>query len=156
MTSVTPRVVSLLGAALVAALVCATVPFTWPGHASPLLGEEQGQAQRPRSSYGHTSAPDGTLRRGCHDYRYRYALTPPTGDWILETFLRGPDGEGLSSDVFAAGADRRTSRETFRFCRYSTRPGRFTIRAKLQWYDDDNEQHAVWLEPSHFRLRKPR
>ena len=31
-------------------------------------------------------APDGTLRRGCNDYPYRYAVTPPSREWTLETF----------------------------------------------------------------------
>jgi hypothetical protein len=107
------------------------------------------------SEYGSTTASDGTLRKGCHNYGYRYRITTPTNDWTLETFLRDPAGEGIASGAFLSESDDRTQRARFRLCRYATRPGRFTIRALLHWYGDGGEEHRVWLEPSRFRLTRP-
>ena len=36
------------------------------------------------TKFGHTNAPDRTLRRGCHDYRYHYVAKPKSGDWLLD------------------------------------------------------------------------
>jgi hypothetical protein len=108
------------------------------------------------SEYGSTTASDGTLRKGCHNYGYRYRITTPTNDWTLETFLRDPTGEGIASGAFLSESDARTQPARFRLCRYATRPGRFTIRALLHWYDDGGEEHRVWLEPTRFRLTRPR
>ncbi|GAA4715817.1 hypothetical protein [Nocardioides conyzicola] len=149
--------IGLLGAPTAAAADPAEPITTLVG---TLLGQQPspdpGPAPRKRADYGRTAAPDGTLRRGCHNYPYRYRITPPTDDWTLETFLRDPTGEGLASGTFIAESDPRANRTHFRFCRYSTRPGRFTIRALLHWYGATGQEHKVWLEPSHFRLKRPR
>jgi len=102
---------------------------------------------------GRTHAPDGVLRRSCHQYKYRYRVDPPSNDWSLETFLRGPGGQALASDVILSGADPRKGTKRFRICKPNTRPGRFTIRAKLS-YDSYPDTYAGWLRPSHFRLRR--
>ena len=135
MTRITAASASIVGASVVIALLAVPVSAA--------------------SEYGSTTAADGTLRKGCHNYGYRYQVTAPTDDWSLETFLRDPDGEGIASGVFLADADAREQRARFRFCRYATRPGRFTIRALLTWYGDLGEEHQVWLEPSRFRLGRP-
>ncbi|NYD41426.1 hypothetical protein [Nocardioides panaciterrulae] len=106
-----------------------------------------------RDSYGRTDAPNGVLRAGCHGYRYHWRITPPTHDWLLETFLRGPGGKRLASGMFDSDSEHERDHSRFRFCRYSTRPGRFTIRAKLTWYKG-YEQRTVRLRPSHFRLHR--
>jgi hypothetical protein len=121
-----------------------------------LGGPPDQEPARDRSSYGHTSAPDGLLRAGCHGYRYRYRVTAPSDDWTLETFLRDPTGDSLASGGFMSDSDPRRGTGSFRFCRYATRPGKFTIRAKLHWYGPYGEDHKVRLEPSHFHLRRPR
>ena len=105
-------------------------------------------------SYGHTGAPDRILRSGCHGYRYHYVVKPPTNDWVLETFLRDPRGETIASNAFSSDSEPKRGHGHFRFCRWNTKPGRFTIRAKLTWYRGYAE-HKVWLDPSHFRLRLP-
>ena len=109
---------------------------------------------RGAGDYGHTSAPDGPLRAGCHDYPYRYVLTPPTHDWTLETFLTDRTGQGVASGAYNSDSDPRRDRVRFRFCRYSVHAGRFTIRAKLHWYSADGTDHLVWLPRSHFRLHR--
>jgi hypothetical protein len=103
--------------------------------------------------YGHTGAPDRVLRDGCHGYRYHFVVNPPTNDWILETFLVDPTGETIASGAFSADSEDKRDHGSFRFCRYNTKPGRFTIRAKLTWYG--NDEHKTWLKRSHFRLHRP-
>ena len=136
MTRVTRRAAALAAASLAACLIAA------PSTAS--------------SEYGRTAAPDRVLRAGCHDYGYRFRITAPTDDWTLETFLRGPDGEALSSGAFLSDADGHLRHSRFRFCRYSTRPGVFRIKALLTWYGEFGEEHRVWLDTSRFRLSRQR
>jgi hypothetical protein len=105
------------------------------------------------SSYGRTHADDGRLRSGCHTYRYHYVVATPTHDWTLETFLVDPNGDTLASGAFLSDSDPERGTSGFRFCRYSTRAGKFTIRAKVHWYNGSAEHKAVF-KPSHFRLTR--
>jgi len=150
--------VTRLGRTLAAATLVAAVGSGVIGDVlDALLGGPPHQgAPRDRSSYGHTNAPDGVLRSGCHNYRYRYVVTTPTNDWTLETNLRDPTGDDIASGVFASDSDPRRGRPHFRFCRNVTRSGKFTIRAKVHWYGYYGQDHVVWLEPSHFRLSRAR
>ena len=107
-----------------------------------------------RAGYGHTGAANRVLRSGCHGYRYHWVIKPRTNDWLLETYLRDPRGTHLASGMFDSDSEQKRDHSRFRFCRYSTRPGRFTIKAKLTWYNGYTEHH-VWLDPSHFRLHRP-
>lgn len=128
-----------------------------PGVVGGLLGSPSGSEapHRARSDYGRTAADDGVLRSGCHRYRYRYRFTPPTHDWVVETFLVDPRGEKIASNAYDSDVDPVANRRAhFAFCRYVTRPGRFSIHAKLIWYDGSGDGHKVWLVPSHFRLRR--
>lgn len=104
--------------------------------------------------YGHTGAPDRVLRNGCHGYRYHFVVKPPTNDWVLETFLVDPRGEHIASGAFSSDSEDKRDHGRFHFCRYNTKPGRFTIRAKLTWYNGYDE-HRVRLPRSHFRLHRP-
>jgi hypothetical protein len=157
----TPVTVLLATAALVGG-VLTSVPAAADPPPDPVSGLVGGLVGPPREAHrqqerrdrGHTHAPDGVLRMGCHNYPYRYRLDVRTNDWTLETFLRDRRGETIASGAFFAGADRKRQRSVFRFCRYNTVPGRFTIRAKLHWYTDSGD-HKTWLDPSHFRLRRP-
>lgn len=134
--------VTRAASALVAACLAATSQVAVPAAAA--------------SEYGYTAAPNRTLRPGCHDYRYRFRVTAPTDDWTLETFLRDPDRETIASGAFMSDADAGLRHSRFRFCRYSTRPGVFRIRALLHWYGAYGEEHRVWLDTSRFRLSRPR
>ncbi len=105
------------------------------------------------AKYGHTAAPDRVLKPSCHNYGYRFRVKTPTNDWMLETFLVDPRGETIASGVLGAPAQSKKDRSHFRFCRNTTRPGKFKIRAKISWWDGD-EKHTAWFKPSYFRLRK--
>lgn len=141
------------GSGLLAAVPATAGPLSDP--VSGLVGDGSADRGHSRGEKGSTHARDGVLRSGCKDYGYRYRLNIRTNDWTLETFLRDPTGETIASGAFTAGPDpKRKTDAHFRFCRYTTKPGRFTIRAKLVYYNASGE-HTVWLEPSHFRLRRP-
>lgn len=156
-TSVAAAAVALVAGTLtVAPATAASDPVT--DLIGDLLGQPSGGHHRrwdDRSDYGHTSAPDGRLRHGCHNYRYRYVVTTPTRDWTVETFLDDRTGETVGSGAFMAGSDPSRGRSHFRLCFYATHPGRFKIRAKVHWYSRDDTDHKVWLRPSYFRLRHP-
>lgn len=126
-----------------------------------LLGPRPSAATAPAARVaaepsGSAWARDGVLRRGCRDYPYRYAISTPTDEWTLEVFLRDRDGRSLGSGTFISDVDPRERVSRFRFCRFSTRPGWFTIRALLHWYESDGAGHRVWLDHTRFRLRRPR
>jgi hypothetical protein len=146
-----------LGCGLLTAVPAAAEPSTDP--VSGLVGDvlapprDGARDRRQERDYGHTHAEDGVLRSGCHNYRFRYRLNVRTNDWTLETFLRDPSGETIASGAYTADADPKRGRAHFRFCRYNTQPGRFTIRAKLTFYNASGE-HTAWLDRSHFRLRR--
>jgi hypothetical protein len=115
------------------------------------------QAVETHPEWGRTIKNDGFLKRSCRDYHYRYALTPPEGEWALETFLIGPDRVPLASGAFAIGTDPTSGRDRFRFCRASTRPGVFKIRALLSVQDEvGNDYQSGWLPVTRFRLRARR
>lgn len=127
------------------------------GVVGQLLGhgkKDGGQRHRGHRDYGHTSAQDGILRRGCHNYHYRYVVAVKSNDWTLETFLDDRTGDTIASGAYSADSDPRRGRGVFRFCRYSTYAGKFKIRAKLSWYPDSGDR-KTWFEPTYFWLRRP-
>jgi hypothetical protein len=113
------------------------------------------------TAYGHVSAADGTLRPGCHRYRYHYVVKPGSNDWMLETWLYDPRGRHRGAGDLADGSDPKVGHATFGMCRSTVVPGRFTITARLRWYTpgmlptDPPIQHTRWFKPAHFRLSRP-
>jgi hypothetical protein len=110
---------------------------------------------------GRVAASDATLRPGCHPYHYHYVVTPGTGDWVLETWLYDPRGKERGYGYFLTGGDPMDNHPSFTICRANVVPGRFTIKARLQWYDDPllpilpPVEHDAALRPAHFRLSRP-
>ena len=103
--------------------------------------------------WGSTTAPaNATLKQGCRGYPYAYAITPPDGDWMLETFLIGPRGKRYGSDYFITG-DPLAGTGSWRLCQRSTKGGTFTIQAKLTVING-GDYYEGWLPESTFRLRK--
>ena len=127
----------LTGALTVAGLVAPGTPVASAGDAD----------------YGRVWARDRALRDGCHNYGYHYRVRPPTSDWALETFLRDRRGRSVASDALLAPHDKKRGRSVFRFCRYNTVPGRFTIRGKLTW-KNGWDTHEKWIKRGHFRLHR--
>ena len=113
------------------------------------------------TAYGHTASGNRTLHHGCHSYRYHYVVKPGSDDWLFETRLYDPDGEQLGTSDFAPGSDPADGYAYFHVCSQTTHPGRFTIRARLDWYVAPStplgqpEEHSVWFEPTHFKLTRP-
>jgi hypothetical protein len=122
-------------AALAGVLLCAAPASAWT------------------TDYGHTKSRDRELRDGCHNYRYAFVVKAPTNEWTLETFLVDPTGEFVSAGALTSESEADRDHARFRLCHYTTRPGRFTIKAKLSWYDG-SEEHIVRFKPSHFRLSR--
>lgn len=118
-------------------------------------GSGSGPTAAQFQTMGHTHEANGRLRRGCHRYRYTYEVAPPSDEWSLETFLLGPRGKRLASDVIISGADPADGSKRWQICRTNTRAGRFTIRARLN-YNDYPDTYSGWLKSSHFRLRRHR
>jgi len=105
-------------------------------------------------AWGRTSTKAHVLKPSCRNYGYSYAITPPKGDWAMETFLIGPGGVHLSSGAMAIGMDGLTGHDRFRFCRPSTRPGIFKIKALITVQDDQGKDYQQgWLPVTRFRLR---
>lgn len=124
------------------------------GGATPASGHT-GKDAHDLSDHARTWSKDQVLRPGCRKYRYRYKVDPPTDQaWGLETFLVGPDGEGVASGALYDGADPTKGRHSFTVCRSTTRPGKFKIRAKLTYYDGYTS-HDGWADTTRFRLRRP-
>jgi hypothetical protein len=113
------------------------------------------------TGYGHVGARDGTLRAGCHRYRYHYVVKPGSADWTLETWLCDPHDKPRGAGDLFAGSDPKEGHDSFGLCRASVVPGRFTITARLRWYTpgtlptDPPTRHTVWFRPAHFRLSRP-
>ena len=105
--------------------------------------------------WGATSAKNAKLRRGCHGYAYSYTLTPPDGDWALETFLVGPGGKAVGSGYFVTGKDTLSGTSSWRLCRHGIKGGVYTIKAKLS-VQNGADLVEGWLPPSTFTLRRPR
>lgn len=101
---------------------------------------------------GSVRSPDGTLEQGCQSHRYRYRVNAEDSDWSLELFLVDPDGETIATGYEWKGRDPARGRGRFEFCAQPTRPGTFTVRARLTW--DDGEYHEKRLKPRKIQLRR--
>ena len=131
----------------VVALVAALAPTVLPPSVSAAAGEVHPE-------WGSISAHGARLHQGCRGYAYGYALTPPDGDWALETFLLGPHGKRYGSGYFQTGSDPLTGTGAWRLCLRATRGGIYTIRARLT-VQNGSDLYDGWLPDSTFRLRKP-
>jgi hypothetical protein len=133
--------------------VLATAVVLVPGPATAAVDDSDGVAVHPE--WGSTAGHDARLHRGCRTYAYSYALTPPEGDWALETFLVGPRGKRSGSGYFLTGSDPLAGSGRWRLCLRSTRAGTYTIRARMT-VNNAVDFYDGWLPDSTFRLTKPR
>jgi hypothetical protein len=109
--------------------------------------------------WGRARAADQPLHRGCHRYRYRYRVTPPSGNagWLAEIYLSAPDGTRLGNHVWNSDSDPARARRSFEICRQVTRYGRHKLSMRVTWFEDDLDRtaHAAWVRPTYFRLYRP-
>lgn len=138
-----------LARALSLALVSSLLGF---GLASP--AGAAGAKPEVHPEWGKTSTKAHRLKAGCKNYRYRYAITPPEGEWGLEVFVVGPGGVHLFSDAFVIGMNPKVNSDRFRICRASTRPGIFKIRTLLSVQTESGKNYQQgWLPVTRFRLK---
>ena len=106
--------------------------------------------------WGTISVASGKLRKGCKSYPYSYSFTPPEGDWAVETFVTGPNGEALWSGGFLGGSDDLSGSSIFTFCRPATSEGTFTIEAKMSVQNGSGPENYTegQLPPATFTLIK--
>ena len=139
-------------AVLVAGLALGGLPLPTPAsavtHSDGLLGPNA-----PLPAEAAVWSPDGVLKKGRQRHTYRYQVETDEAYWSLELFVYDPRHHKIASAFQAIGADPMSGRANFRFWSQATRPGRFTIKARLTWGDYDREER--WLEPRTFRLRRP-
>ncbi|MDQ4055455.1 MAG: hypothetical protein M3237_22565 [Actinomycetota bacterium] len=142
-------------AALVAGLALGGLSMASPGYAGPAAPRTDGlldlltPPQRPAKATVWSS--DGVLEEGRQRHAFRYRVQTAEA-WSLELFLLDPNGRQISFSNQQSGADQPNGRDVFRFWSQGTRPGKFTIKAKLTWGDYDQAER--WLEPRTFRLRR--
>lgn len=131
-----------------------SLPLAGQGSASPGIDPDSIPVlEEPVKATGKVSSRDGVLEHGCQRHGYRYRVRPHGHDWSLELFLRDRRGKQVATGWEWKGGDPRRGRGHFEFCSQSTRPGRFTVKARLTW--DDGDYHERWLEPRTIRLRRP-
>ena len=126
-------------AVLVAGLALGGLTVQTPASAAPLPADAT------------VWSPDGVLKNGHQRHAYRYEVETAEPYWSLEIFVLDPRGHQVASDYQTSGADPKSARVTFGLWSQATRPGKFTIKARLTWGDYDREER--WLEPRTFRLR---
>ncbi|QZY29603.1 hypothetical protein [Nocardioides coralli] len=105
--------------------------------------------EEARASFG---SKDGRFRDRCQRHPYRYRVKPRGTDWSLELFLVDPRGERVGTGYEWKGQDPTRGTGKFRFCGRTTRPGTYTVKARLTW--DDGAYHEKWLKPRKIRLRR--
>ena len=144
---------SLLGeTALAATLTLAPVSGpVQPASASsdPLAGLEV------HPEWGSITGQGGVLRRGCTMYSYTYSITPPQGVWAIEVFITGPQMDHVGGGAFLDGYDPTTGSGTYKLCRRSSHPGKYTIDAKLSVDDGYGVITEGRLPTDTYRLRRP-
>jgi hypothetical protein len=142
-----PHLARALSLALVSSLLVLGI-----GLAAPVGAVEAKPEVHPE--WGRTATKAHILKRSCRNYRYTYEITPPDGEWGLEVFLVGPGGVHLGHDAMVIGTDPKKGADSFRFCRPSTRPGIFKIRALLSVQAKSGKDYQEgWLPVTRFRLR---
>lgn len=104
---------------------------------------------------GNTSGLDGTLKPGCHQYFYAYAVEVPTNDWSMEVSIVDRRGKAVASFALLGPADPKTDTSSFTLCRGATVPGKFRIRSLLNWYDDPAVAVPAYVPVTKFRLARP-
>lgn len=127
--------------------------------AGPVPHATASAAQRPAtnsksSTWGHTSAADQRLTKGCHRYEYTYRVTAPSDAWMAEVFLEDRAGRGIAFRSFDSTADAAKDTRAWKLCTSVVHSGRYTLRMKITWEDVFRQQHEGWVDDTHFALKR--
>lgn len=113
------------------------------------------QATNSMAKYASVSrSKEGTLRKGCHQYRYHYKVDSPTEQWALIVRVQDKTGTNLATDAVVWNSDPAKGTSTLRFCRASAKAGRFVIRGRFHYYEGYDE-YVGNIKPFYFRLTRP-
>ncbi len=128
--------------ALVAGLAVFALPA--PSHAA-----------RSYEPLGRAYSKDHVLRRGCHDYTYRYTVDPPNNQWSAEVFVVGPGRLGLGSNFLDAATDPKRGKKSLTVCRHSAPYGTYRLKMKVI-YSEGRDSTSALVKPTRFRFLAPR
>ncbi|WP_323790982.1 hypothetical protein [Nocardioides sp.] len=116
-----------------------------------VVGPTGSAEARDFKPWGKAVSKDHVLKRGCHDYSYRYKVRVPTEEWQVEIFFISPDGTGLAHAVFDSNAHPAKGREKFTVCRPSTEVGKHKIKMKVTTAEGETIRKG-WVKPTRFRF----
>jgi hypothetical protein len=127
---------------LVVGLLLVAGALVAPPQASALLVASATTAERSSArfdnSIGRITVPDQALRPGCRRYLVRWRFTPPRNDeWTVISDIRGPRGKSVHSLFWDSNSPNKLGQERgrtrFTLCRYSVRPGRYSVHMQMQY-----------------------
>ena len=113
------------------------------------------EAARDFKPWGKASSKNHVLKRGCHDYTYRYKINAPTDQWSAEIFFVAPNGIGLAAATLDTNADKDKGKRKLTVCRHSAQYGRYTIKMKIT-YSEGRTIREGFVKPTKFRFTRPR
>lgn len=118
-------------------------------------------AGRDFKAWGNVAAPDQVLRSGCSTYRFRYKIDRAQRNrWAAEFFVVGPNGQGIHAPAVLEGANPPRGRQKFEACRPTVTFGRYKIRMKVTWCEQDcrgeGDKREGFVKPTTFRLTRAR
>ncbi len=122
--------------------------------ASLLVVGPTGSAEaRDFKPWGKAVSKNHVLKRGCHDYAYRYKVKPPTKQWSAEIFFVTPNGTGLAHRAFDSAANPAKDRVKLTVCSPSTDYGKHKIKMKIT-YTRGDAMVVGWVKPTTFRFTR--
>ena len=121
-----------------------------PAHSDPTTG------LTVHPEWGSITGHSGRLKRGCRQYAFSYAITPPDGVWALEVFIVAPGDKNIAAGAFLDGYDPTAGTGHYKLCKATTRHGQFRIEAKVSTDDGSGTITEGQLPPDTYRLHKAR
>lgn len=116
-------------------------------------------ADAATSQYGTLSAPNGALpaHHQCGTYSYAVTVTPPAGNWAIETSVIDPRGVTMASGTLIEDYNTTgpTTALTYQLCTNSTTSGTFTLTGKFTVDDGTGTITTTQMAPALFKLTKP-
>ncbi len=144
----------MLRRALAAAAVATVLSLALPSGPAAAMKPDPLEGLTVHPEWGSVTGTPGVLKKGCRTYTFSYSITPPEGIWGLEVFISDPRQTSVAATAFLQGYDPESGSGKYKLCRYTTRYGRFTIRAKLSVDDGYGVITEGQLPADHFRLHR--